>query len=472
MPQTDGGRMWYCATGKDEGMPMSTVTRRQFGKTAVAAWMGTAAGARRILGANDRVRIGFIGVGNRGDQVLDAFLAHKDAEIVAISDIYEPYVTFAAKKAGGQPACVSDYRKLLDMKDVDAIAVCTPDHWHALQMIHACEAGKDVYVEKPLSLVVSEGRAMVNAARRHNRVVQVGIHRRSSAFVKEAADLVRTGALGRISVARSFHIQNEWPKGIGAPADEKPPAGVDWETWLGPAPKRAYNKNRTFYRFRWFYDYSGGQVTNFGVHYMDMIHWALGHDAPLAVAAMGGKLVVEDNREIPDTLEVLWTYPGGTLVTFSQYNATAAPAARDRRVEIEFRGTKGTLYLFSDGYEIVPDDIAPNEFPARTPLDRQHERGYRTGAKPLIEPSKRTGGNADTAHHARNFLDCVKSRAVCNCDIETGHRSTSATLVANVAYKTKSYLEWDRAAERFSNNTDANKLLSYRYRSPYKLPDQ
>jgi predicted dehydrogenase len=449
---------------------MTEVTRRAFGKTAAAAWVGTALSGERVLGANDRVRLGFIGVGNRGDQVLDAFLAHKDAEVVAICDIHRPYVDFAAAKAGGSPAKLADYRKLLDMKDVDAVVISTPDHWHALQMIQACEAGRDVYVEKPLSLVVAEGRAMVEAARKHERVVQVGIHRRSSAFVKEAVDLVRGGAVGKVTVARAFHVQNEWPRGIGAPKDEAPPADFDWEAWLGPAPKRPYNKNRTFYRFRWFTDYSGGQVTNFGAHYMDAIHWALGHDAPLAVTAMGGKLVVEDNREVPDTLEVLWTYPGGTLVTFSQYNATAAPAARDRRVEIEFRGAKGTLYLFGDGYEIVPDDITPNEFPARTPLDRTVERGYRVGAKPQIEAAKRTGGNADTAHHARDFLDCVKSRAACHCDIETGHRSTSATLIANVAHRTKSYLEWDRATERFTNNADANKLLSYRYRAPYKEP--
>jgi predicted dehydrogenase len=450
---------------------MSAMTRRQFGKSAAAAWLGTAVGATRVLGANDRIRVGFIGLGNRGDQVLDAFLAHQDAEIVAVCDIHEPYVDFAAHKAGGRPARFHDYRKLLDMKDVDAVAINTPDHWHALQMIQACEAGKDVFVEKPLSLVVAEGRAMVNAARRHKRVVQVGIHRRSSAFVREACDLVREGAVGKVTVARSFHVQNEWPKGIGAPPDADPPADFDWEAWLGPAPKRAYNKNRTFYRFRWFYDYSGGQLTNFGVHYMDAIHWALGHDAPLAVTAMGGKVAVEDNREIPDTLEVLWTYPGGTLVTFSQYNATAAPAAKDRRVEIEFRGTKGTMYLYSDGYEIVPDEITANEFPARTPLDREHQRGYRAGAKPLIEPLKRGDGSADTAAHARNFLDCIRSRAACNCDIETGHRSTSATLIANVAHKTRAYLEWDRSGERFTNNADANKLLSYRYRAPYKLPD-
>jgi predicted dehydrogenase len=449
---------------------MTTVTRREFGKTAAAAWVSTAIGSGRIRGANDRIRVGCIGLGNRGDQVLDAFLVQQDAEIAGICDIYGPYVDFAVRKAGGHPARFDDYRRLLDMKDLDAVVISTPDHWHALQTIHACEAGKDVYVEKPLSLVVTEGRAMVEAARKYDRVVQVGIHRRSSAFVKEAAELVRSGVLGRISVARCFHVQNEWPKGIGAPPDGPPPPDVNWDAWLGPAPRRAYNKNRTFYRFRWFSDYSGGQVTNFGVHYIDAIQWALGHDAPLAVTAMGGKVAIDDNREIPDTLEVLWTYPGGTLVTFSQFNATAAPAARDRRVEIEFRGTKGTLFLYSDGYEIVPDEITPNEFPARTPVDRQYERGYRTGAKALITASRVTGGRADTADHARNFLDCVRSRAACACDIETGHRSTSATLIANVAHRTKSYLEWDRARERFTNHEQANAFLSYRYRAPYALP--
>ena len=172
---------------------MHTITRRQFGKSAAAAWLSTAAGAARVLGANDRIRLGFIGLGNRGDQVLDAFLPHADAQVVAVCDIYEPYIDFAVRKAGGAPARFTDYRRLLDLQDLDAVVISTPDHWHALQTIHACEAGKDVYVEKPLSLVVREGRAMVQAARRHRRVVQVGIHRRSSAFVTEAAELVRYG---------------------------------------------------------------------------------------------------------------------------------------------------------------------------------------------------------------------------------------------------------------------------------------
>jgi predicted dehydrogenase len=447
---------------------MSRPTRREFGKTAAAVAL-TAASASRVLGANDRVRLGCIGLGNRGDQVLDAFLVHKDAEVVAVCDIYRPYVDFAAKKAGTTPKTFKEYRELLDQKDLDAVVICTPDHWHALQTVHACEAKKDVYVEKPLSLCVAEGRAMVAVARKHDRVTQVGLQRRSSEFCREAAEFIRKGGLGHVHVVRAFHIQNEAPKGIGNPPNGEPPDGFDWEAWLGPAPKVPYNKNRGFYRFRWFYDYSGGQLTNFGVHYLDVIHWALGQDAPSAVTAMGGKFAIEDNREVPDTLEVMWTYPGNTLVTFSQYNASAAPACWPK-AEIEFRGTKGTLYLFFSGFEVVPEVMTPNEFAPRTPLDRTVEKGWRVGAKAVIEPIKRTGGKQDTADHARNFLDCVKSRKRCNCDIEQGHRDTSAALVGNVSHKTRTYLEWDAKSERFTNNEAANRLLSYPYRKPYSLP--
>jgi predicted dehydrogenase len=431
----------------------------------------TALGASRIFGAGERIRLGFIGLGNRGDQVLDAFLKQQDCEVIAICDLSQPYLDFSAKKIGGQPKQFKDYRRILEMKEVDAVVIATPDHWHALQAIHACQAGKDVYVEKPLTLCVAEGRAIADAVRRHQRVCQVGIHRRSVPFCREAAEFVRNGGLGKVTAARAFHIQNEWPNGIGNPPDSDPPPDFDWEAWLGPAPKVRYNKNRTFYRFRWFYDYSGGQVTNFGVHYIDFIQAALGQDAPLAVTAMGGKMAgMNDNREIPDTLEAVWSYPGGTLVTFSQFNATVATWSLPR-CEVELRGTKGTLYLYGNGYDVVPDPISEDEFPPRTPLTRTADAQYRKNAKPLIEPVKMAGKqSSDTAFHARNFLDCVKSRQKCTCDIEIGHRSTSATLLANVALKTKSYLEWDAKAERFTNNAAANKLLSYTYRAPYKLP--
>jgi predicted dehydrogenase len=447
---------------------MKHPTRRQFTKASAAAGLATALATRRVWGANERIRLGFIGLGNRGDQVLDAFLPHKDAEVVALCDLWQPYLDFAAHKVGNSPKTCKDYRRLLDQRDLDAVVICTPDHWHALMTIDACAAGKDVYVEKPLSLCVAEGRRMVEAARRHQRVTQVGIQRRSSGFCREACELVRKGGLGTITVARAFHILNETPRGIGNPANEEPPEGFDWDAWLGPAPKVPYNRNRAFYRFRWFYDYSGGQLTNFGVHYLDLIQWGLGHDAPRAVTAMGGKYGGYDNREVPDTLEVLWQYPGNTLVTFCQYNATAA-AAGLHGGEVEFRGTKGTLYLRHDGYEVVPDVLSPNEVPARRPTDRAVERSYRKGAKAVIAPLKVTG-KADTTDHARNFLDCVRSRHRCNCDIETGHRETTAALIGNIAHKMKSYLEWDAESERFPNHAAANKLLRYEYRRPYQLP--
>ena len=447
---------------------MTHPTRRDFTK-AGAAGVLTALSARRVYGANGRARLGFIGLGNRGDQVLDAFLVHKDADIVALCDLYQPYLDFAAHKVGGSPKTTKNYHDVLAMKDVDAVVICTPDHWHALQTIHACQAGKDVYVEKPLSLCVEEGRLMVEAARKHKRVTQVGLMRRSSAYCREACEFVRKGGIGQVTVARAFHIQNEWPKGIGNPPNEEPPKDFSWDEWLGPAPKAPYNKNRTFYRFRWFYDYSGGQLTNFGVHYLDLIHWALGQDAPLAVTAIGGKYAVADNREVPDTLEVLWQYPGNTLVTFSQFNCNAAPAGI-KGGEVELRGTKGTVYIQGNGWEVVPDALTDKEFPARTPVDRAYERGYREGAKPVIEPRKVTGGKSDTADHARNFLDCLVSRDPCNCDIEVGHRDTTAALIGNIALRTKSYLEWDAKAEKFVNNPAADARLRYEYRAPYRLP--
>lgn len=446
---------------------MSKLHRRTFAKTAALAGVTTALSGARVHGANDRIRVGFIGLGNRGDQVLDAFLPHKDAEVVAICDLYEPYLDFAAKKIGGSPQRFRDYRQLLDRKDVDAVVVATPDHWHALQTIHACEAGKDVYVEKPLSLCVAEGRKMVEAARRAKRVTQVGLMRRSTPACKEAAEFVRKGGIGKVTAVRAFHIQNEFPLGIGNPPNGEPPADLDWESWLGPAPKVPYNPNRTFYRFRWFYDYSGGQLTNFGVHYLDVIHWALGHDRPLAVTAMGGKYALHDNREVPDTLEVLWQYPGNTLVTFSQFNTSAAPAARTG--EVEFRGTDGTLYLTGNGYEVVPEAHKTVDFPARSPVDRAKEKAWRTSVKTAVAPKKESAKDG-TELHARNFLDCLRSRQPCNCDIETGHRDTTAALIGNIAHRTRKYLEWDGQAEQFTNDAAANKLLRYAYRKPYEFP--
>ena len=438
---------------------MAEISRRAFAATALSY--------AQILGANDRLRMGYIGLGNRGDQVHDAFMEHGDNQTVAVCDLRDDYMDFAIRKSRATPKKYKDYRKLLEDKDVDAVVVATPDHWHALMFVDACHAGKDVYVEKPLSLTVSEGRRMVQVADETKRVTQAGIHRRSAKFLQEAAEAVRNGVIGHVTAAKAYHITNESPNGIGNFPDENPPSEWEWDQWLGPAPKVPYNRNREFYRFRWFYNYSGGQLTNFGVHYMDMIRWCLGQDAPKAVAAIGGRYAVKDNREIPDTLEVIWEFDGPTLVSFSQYNANSAPG-NVQGSEIELRGTKGTMYLHGNRWEIVPERVTSALVPARTPLDRVTERAYNPSKRPAMEPTKMTGSQ-DTAFHARNFLDCVKSRAMCNCDVLTGHLSTSATLLGNIAHKTRSMLEWEAKAERFTNNAAANRFLSYKYRAPYKL---
>ena len=444
---------------------MDGFTRRDFARTAGLA---TAAGYSRVRGANDRVRLGYIGLGNRGDQVHDAFLEHGDQETAAVCDLRDDYMEFAARKSRAAPRKHTDYRKLLEDKSIDAVVISTPDHWHAIQTIEACNAGKDVYVEKPLSLTVAEGRRMVEAVRRNKRVSQVGINRRSAAFLKEAADFVRGGGIGQVTVARAYHIMNSWPNGIGNPPNAAPPDAREWDAWLGPAPEAPYNRNRTYYNFRWFYDYSGGQLTNFGVHYIDTIRWCLGQEYPKAVVAMGGKYAVKDNREIPDTMEVIWEFEPGTLVMFAQYNANSAPG-NAQNAEIELRGTKGTMYLHFNHWEVVPERVTEMTSFARTPLDRVSERGYAPSRKPAME-GRMVKGSQDTAFHARNFLDCVKSRGMCNCDIEIGHRSTAATLIGNIAHRRKKYLQWDGAAERFTNDEAANRDLGYRYRAPHKLP--
>lgn len=438
------------------------MTRRQIAKAAAA----TALSYSRILGANGRIQMGFIGLGNRGDQVHDGFLEYADSQTVAICDLRDDYLNFAAAKSRGTPARYKDYKKLLENKDVDAVAIASPDHWHALMFIDACRAGKDVYVEKPLSLTVSEGRRMVEVATETKRVVQVGIQRRSSKFLQEAVEYIKTGALGKISVARGFHVQNEAPNGIGNAPDSAAPSPEMWDQWLGPAPKVPYNPNRSFYNFRWFYDYSGGQITNFGVHYMDMLRWALGLQTPRAVVAIGGKYGVNDNREIPDTCEVHWDF-GNMLMGFLQYNANAAPASV-RGAEMEIRGTLGTLYIYSNRWEVVPERTTEMLFGTRTPVDRASEKAYNPSKKATLE-AKVVNGTTSTPPHCRNFIDSVKSRARTNCPIEEGHTSTANTVIAHIALRTRSFLEWDGKAERFTNSETANRFLSYKYRAPYKL---
>jgi len=444
----------------------SPLTRRGFARASAAAL--SAASYQRVLGANDRVRLGFIGVGNRGSNLLNAAKEFGDQQVVAVCDLVDEYLDRAVEAAGTAPERYKDYRKLLERQDVDAVVVASPDHWHALHMVHACRADKDVYVEKPLSLTVAEGRKMIEVAGETERVVQVGIHRRSSPFCREAAEIVRNGEIGQVTSARCAVAINQWPVGIGAPPDRVPPAGLDWDLYLGPAPEAAYNENRHLFRYRWFFHYGGGQLTDNGVHFLDLIHWGLGRENPLSTTAIGGKYALEDNRETPDTLQALWQYPDGTMVHFCQSSCNAAPISNTKPLLAEFRGTKGTMYVYFDGWEIRPESNSALPFPASNPLDRSAGRRYRESMRPAMEA--RSGqGKADPRFHIRNFLDCIKSRSKPNCDVETAHRSTTAANIALIAYKTQTHLQWDAERERFTNSSAANELLSYEYRAPWKL---
>lgn len=447
----------------------SPISRRTFNSAAAVTAM-SALSASRVYGANNIVRLGFIGCGNRGDQLIDAFIETPNASAMSFCDLNDEYLKHAEGKVSGLISKPKDYRQILDNKDVDAVVISTPDHWHALQTIESLQAGKHVYVEKPLSLCVGEGRAMVEAAKRVDKqVVQVGFHRRSSNFCKEAVEAIQKKEIGDVTMVRCFHVDNEYSFGIGNPSDDKQPEKFDWDKWIGPAPMKPYNVNRGFYRFRWFWDYSGGQLTNTGAHYLDMIHWALGVEAPQYITALGGKFVIKDNREIPDTLEVIYQYPNNTLVSFTQVNANAAPGAVERGCDIEFRGTKGTLYVYGKNYVIMPEVNMGVPLPALSPLDRTQMAKYWGSGKAAMS-AKKVAGNADTIWHTKNFVSAILNSKAPNCPIQVGHRSTTAALLGNIALKKRAMLEWDAKTEQFVNNKEANALLKYEYRSPYKFP--
>jgi predicted dehydrogenase len=432
-------------------MTPQSMKRRTF-TAAATSTLALATAPARAIGANERIRLGFIGVGNRGSQLLDAFLSHHDHEVVAFCDVYEPYLARANEKLDRKAETCGDFRKLLDRKDVDAVVIAVPDHWHAIQTIAACDAGKDVYIEKPLSITVYEGRRMVEAARRNQRVVQVGTHRRSSTMYAELAELIQGGKIGKVTVSRAYRLSNMYPNGIGKAEPGEPMPGLDWDMWLGPRPARPFQATIAPYKFRWWDLYSS-QVANWGVHYLDAIRWLNDDLAPSAVCAMGGRYVVDDDRTIPDTLEVTFEFPSGRLALFGQYEASGNPALR--RGELELRGTQGTLYVDDRGYEIVPE-----------------RGGQFQDPKPRMKPVQQSASQRETdmtAAHARNFLDCVRSRKKPNADVEIGHRSTTMSLLANISLATRSRLDWDAENERITNHADANDLLHYEYRKPWKL---
>ncbi len=423
----------------------------------------------RVMGANDRVGLGFIGFGLIGKRHVLDFREQPGTTMMAIAEVHRGRRDEAVALMGGSARAHGDFRALLDDPEVNAVVVSTPDHWHALMTMMACAAGKDVYVEKPLSLFVREGRWMVNVARKYKRVVQVGTQQRSGPHYQKARDLVRSGHIGKVVAVRMWYYRNVMP-GFGSPPDGDPPPGLDYELWLGPAPKRAYNPNRSIYHFRWFWDYSGGQMTNLGQHSLDIVHWFLGATGPSAVTSSGGRFALQDNGETPDTQDALFEHPGWTA-TWSERECCrgAAPAAG-----LEFCGTLGSLTISRRGFVVTPDSkIAPADaiprFGSLHPDGGPTGKGQRESAnKWTTAVEDRTGDEFDQfRRHARDFLDCVRSRREPISDLESSHRVVTACHLANLSLRLGRKIRWDAARETVVDDREAEAMLERPYRPPW-----
>lgn len=413
---------------------------------AIAAVTASAASYQRILGANERVQLGIIGTGNRGGQIWKEALAQEDAEPVAACDVYEPHLEQALSDAKGQAKAYRDFRKLLEHRPMDAVMIATPDHWHAIQTIMACHAGLDVYVEKPLSLTVREGRKMLEAARRHDRVVQTGSQQRSGPHYQEAIEAVHGGEIGPVHHVEAGMQRNVMP-GFGTPPDANAPSDFNYDMWLGPARERPFNPLRGHYHFRWFWDYSGGQMTNWGAHDIDIARWGLDIEAPQSVSGCGGRYAIVDGGQTPDIQEVLYDL-GTSVLTWSarELNGTSGAFLR-------FHGTKGDLELNRRGYAIKGQKWQRKNPPMAEDRESRPEGAHR----------------ALTGHHIRNFLDCVKTRARPNADIEIGHRTAVFCHLGNIATQLGRTLEWDAESESIPSDEEANSRLSKNYRDPWSL---
>ena len=464
----------YCA-GTPAGAPaigelMPSKNRRQFIKetleataaaaslTALSAGAATAQSSDRVIGANDRLRVGLIGCGGMGRNDLRQMLRNKNVECVALCDVDDEQAARAQKMVESDyaqhPQLVTrDFRRVLDVRDVDAVIVGTPDHWHALPTVMACQAGKDVYVEKPLSISIAEGRAMVKAARRHNRIVQMGTQQRSASHYKDAVDYVRTGKLGKIRLVRAWAYQN-WMGNIAPAPDGEPPATVDYDMWLGPATKRPFNKNRFHFNFRWYWDYSGGLMTDWGAHMIDIANWGMNVKAPLSAAAVGGKFgFPDDAEETPDTQQVIWSFPDFSMVWEHATAIGRGPEARDHGVA--FHGNNGVLVVDRGGWEVYPESERVNG------KARYKDAGM---------PRQTSSGEDYHFLHVKNFVDSVRSRQLPNSDVEIGHNSMIACHLGNIAFRLGRQIRWDVDNETIIGDDEARRYLMRDYRAPWKLP--
>jgi len=408
---------------------------------------------------SELIRVGIIGTGGQGLANMRAIIKN----VTAVCDVDKTHVANAAslveKATTRKPAIYSDYRKLLEDKSIDAVLVATPDHWHALPSIDACLAGKDVYCEKPLTLFIEEGKTLVRAARKHNRIVQCGSQQRSEAKFLKAAEYVRNGRIGKIKRVLVGLVGVNWTKDPLV-ADGPAPAELDYDMWLGPAPYRPYNKHRVHYFFRFFWDYSGGQMTNWGAHHLDITQWALGMDDSGPVEITGkGEFDPQKRFEVPSAFAITYKYANGVVVECQSPVPKVAPLIPDRKEQAMeildgktdftgciFEGEKGLLYVNRGVIRVWPEEVF------ETPIKEGDVRLH-----------------ASTQHH-QDWFASIKNRKPPICDVSIGHRSATVCHLGNIAIRSGRKIQWDPVKEVIVGDAEAAKLTTKEYRAPWKLP--
>ncbi len=428
------------------GLALSAASAASAAQTVRAA--APAAVSRRVIGANDKIRMALIGCGGMGRANLDSFMGHSDVEVIGVCDVDANHLNDAAaaveNKYGRKPAAVKDFRRILDMKDVDAVIIGTPDHWHALPMIHACEVGKDVYCEKPISHDIVEGQAMVKAAKKFGTVVQIGTWQRSTQHFVDAVDYVKSGKLGKISVCRAWILGGA---NVGQQKPQPVPPELDWDFWLGPAAFVEYRPNRCHGSFRWFYNTAAGMAGDWGVHMIDIVLLAMDAWHPTKVSSLGGKIVSgpQDDRDTPDTQMAIFKFDKPDFVMNWEVHVGNPGLDGGSDHGTEFIGSDGVLRVDRGGWVVT--DKAGKEMEKVDSPNRVND-------------------------HWSNFLDCMRSRQKPRSDIETMHYTTTACHLANLAYRTGKSIDWNAATETVTNDKAIMNDQSYRraYRKPWVLP--
>lgn len=406
-------------------MSDNNLPRREFLQTITAAAAASALSYTRIAGAAGRVRLGLIGCGGRGVGDLDNFIKLGNVDVTALCDVYDAQIARAKQSAPGART-FRDYRKVLELNDLDAVLIAVPDHWHAAMAIDAMNAGKDVYIEKPLTLRVEEGPAIVKAARINKRICQVGMQQRSGRhYLQAKQEYFDTGKLGKITYVRTWWHGNSWHLRKAPPTLQSQPADLDWTAFLGPLKWRDWDPQQ-YYNWRAYLDFGGGQITDLFTHWIDVVHMFMGQDIPIAASASGGVYHYKDGRTAPDTINVLLEYPSQFTATFE---ATLVPGVTG--AAIEFCGTEGRLVISRGQYEYY------------------QVRG--TGQQPVggdAMPSAvvQASGSLDR-DHMQNFIDCLTSRKLPNGDVLIGHRSAQASHLGNIAYLQKRRIAFDPIRE-------------------------